>query len=48
MKPAAPMPSTISAVHAAGMDSLEKEQRISYELEKDARGKSSAANLKAA
>ena len=30
------------------MDRLEKEQRISYDLENDARGKSSAANLKAA
>ncbi|MEA3060522.1 MAG: cold shock protein [Sphingomonadales bacterium] len=38
----------ISAVQAAGMNTLEKEQRISYDLENDARGKSSAANLKAA
>jgi CspA family cold shock protein len=37
----------ITAVQAAGMDTLEKEQRISYDLENDARGKSSAANLKA-
>jgi CspA family cold shock protein len=37
----------ITAVQAAGMDRLEKEQRISYDLENDARGKSSAANLKA-
>jgi CspA family cold shock protein len=37
----------ISAVQAAGMNTLEKEQRISYDLESDARGKSSAANLKA-
>jgi CspA family cold shock protein len=37
----------ISAVQAAGMNTLEKEQRISYDLENDARGKSSAANLKA-
>jgi CspA family cold shock protein len=37
----------ISAVQAAGMNTLEKEQRVSYDLENDARGKSSAANLKA-
>jgi CspA family cold shock protein len=37
----------ISAVQAAGMNTLEKEQRISYDLENDARGKSNAANLKA-
>jgi CspA family cold shock protein len=37
----------ISAVQAAGMNTLEKKQRISYDLENDARGKSSAANLKA-
>ena len=37
----------ITAVQAAGMETLEKEQRISYDLENDARGKSSAANLKA-
>jgi CspA family cold shock protein len=35
----------ISAVQAAGMSSLEKEQRLSYELENDKRGKSSAVNL---
>jgi CspA family cold shock protein len=38
----------IRAVEAAGMHSLEKEQRISYELENDQRGKSSAVNLQAA
>ena len=38
----------ISAVEAAGMSSLEKEQRVSYDLENDQRGKSSAVNLKAA
>jgi len=37
----------ISAVEAAGMSSLEKEQRVSYDLENDQRGKSSAVNLKA-
>ena len=35
----------ISAVQAAGMDSLEKDQRVSYELENDNRGKTSAVNL---
>lgn len=38
----------ISAVEAAGMSTLEKEQRISYELENDKRGKTSAVNLQAA
>ena len=35
----------ISAVEAAGMRTLEKEQRISYDLENDKRGKTSAVNL---
>ena len=38
----------ISAVEAAGMNTLEKEQRVSYELENDKRGKSSAVNLQSA
>ena len=38
----------ISAVQAAGMSSLNKEQRLSYDLESDRRGKSSAVNLQAA
>ena len=38
----------VSAVQAAGMHTLEKEQRISYELENDKRGKTSAVNLQAA
>ncbi|WP_332812887.1 cold-shock protein [Sphingomonas sp.] len=38
----------ISAVEAAGMHTLEKEQRITYELENDQRGKTSAVNLQAA
>lgn len=38
----------ISAVEAAGMSTLEKEQRVSYDLENDKRGKPSAVNLKAA
>jgi CspA family cold shock protein len=37
----------ISAVQAAGMSSLEKEQRLSYDLENDKRGKTSAVNLQA-
>lgn len=35
----------ISAVQAAGMSSLKSEQRLSYDLEKDQRGKTSAVNL---
>jgi len=38
----------ITAVQAAGMSSLDKEQRLSYDLENDKRGKSSAVNLQAA
>ena len=38
----------ITAVQAAGMSSLNKEQRLSYDLESDRRGKSSAVNLQAA
>jgi len=38
----------ISAVEAAGMNSLEKEQRVTYELENDKRGKTSAVNLQSA
>jgi CspA family cold shock protein len=38
----------VSAVQAAGMSSLQKEQRISYELENDKRGKTSAVNLQSA
>ncbi|WP_423607117.1 cold-shock protein [Sphingomonas sp. MS122] len=38
----------ISAVERAGMRSLEQNQRISYELETDNRGKTSAVNLQAA
>ena len=35
----------ISAVQAAGMQTLEKDQRVSYEVETGANGKESAANL---
>ena len=38
----------ISAVQAAGMSSLDKDQRLSYDLENDQRGKTSAVNLQAA
>lgn len=38
----------ISAVEAAGMHSLEKDQRVSYELQNDKRGKSSAVDLQSA
>jgi CspA family cold shock protein len=38
----------ISAVERAGMSTLNKEQRVSYELETDRRGKTSAVNLQQA
>jgi CspA family cold shock protein len=38
----------ISAVQLAGMNTLNKDQRVSYELETDRRGKASAVNLQAA
>ena len=38
----------ISAVEKAGMTTLNKEQRVSYELEQDRRGKTSAVNLQSA
>jgi cold shock protein len=38
----------ISAVERAGMATLNKDQRVSYELETDRRGKTSAVNLQAA
>lgn len=38
----------ISAVERAGMRSLSQDQRITYDLEQDQRGKTSAVNLKAA
>ena len=37
----------ISAVERAGMATLNKEQRVSYELEQDRRGKTSAVHLPA-
>ena len=38
----------ISAVERAGMRTLLKDQRVSYELEQDRRGKMSAVNLQSA
>ena len=38
----------ISAVERAGFRSLVQDQRLSYELEQDQRGKTSAVNLKSA
>ena len=38
----------ISAVQAAGMTTLAADQRVSYELQKDQRGKTSAVNLQSA
>ena len=35
----------ISAVERAGMATLDRDQRVSYELEEDRRGKTSAVNL---
>jgi CspA family cold shock protein len=38
----------ISAVEGSGMNSLRENQRVSYELEQDRRGKMAAVNLKSA
>jgi CspA family cold shock protein len=38
----------ITAVERAGMATLNKDQRVSYELEQDRRGKMSAVNLQSA
>ncbi|MDE1916759.1 MAG: cold-shock protein [Sphingomonadales bacterium] len=38
----------ISAVEQAGMATLTKDQRVSYEIETDRRGKQSAVNLASA
>ena len=38
----------VTAVQSAGMTTLNKDQRISYDLESDARGKTSAVNLQEA
>ncbi|HKX80299.1 MAG TPA: cold-shock protein [Novosphingobium sp.] len=38
----------ISAVERAGMSTLNQDQRVSYDLEKDQRGKMAAVNLQAA
>ncbi len=38
----------ITAVQAAGMSTLDKDQRVTYEFETDRRGKTSAVNLQSA
>ncbi|WP_136162670.1 cold-shock protein [Sphingomonas flavalba] len=38
----------ISAVERAGMTTLRQDQRVTYEIETDQRGRSSAVNLEAA
>ena len=38
----------ITAVERAGMHTLRENQRVSYDLEEDPRGKTKAANLKSA
>ncbi len=38
----------VTAVERAGMATLQKDQRVSYELEEDRRGKMSAVNLQSA
>jgi CspA family cold shock protein len=38
----------ISAVERAGMRTLDKDQRVTYDLETENRGKTSAVNLQAA
>ena len=38
----------ISAVEKAGLNSLSQDQRVSYELETDQRGKTSAVNIQLA
>lgn len=38
----------ISAVEAAGMGSLDREQRVTYDLENDRSGRTSAVNLQSA
>ena len=38
----------ITAVERAGMHTLRQDQRVSYEMEQDRRGKMSAVNLKPA
>ncbi|HEV2596700.1 MAG TPA: cold-shock protein [Sphingomicrobium sp.] len=38
----------ISAVEAAGLRTLDRDQRVSYDLESDRQGRASAVNLQAA
>ena len=37
----------ISAVEAAGLRTLERDQRVTYDLENDRRGRTSAVNIQA-
>ena len=37
----------ISSVEAAGMRTLDREQRVNYELQQDDRGRNSAVNIQA-
>jgi CspA family cold shock protein len=38
----------ITAVEAAGMRTLDRDQRVTFELEEDKRGRTSAVNIQAA
>ncbi len=38
----------ITAVEAAGLRTLDRDQRVTYELEEDKRGRTSAVNIQAA
>ena len=38
----------ISAVEAAGMRTLDRDQKVNYELQEDQRGRASAVNLQSA
>ena len=38
----------ISAVEKAGLRTLDRDQRVSYDIEQDQRGKSNAVNIQAA
>ena len=38
----------ISAVEAAGLRTLDRDQRVTYDLEQDNRGRASAVNIQAA
>ncbi len=38
----------ISAVQNSGLNGLDEDQKVSYDMEEDSRGRSSAANIKVA